>query len=220
MPDKDGLTAKASDTQTPARGRHRTQKVNDSSAGTLASETAAQREGGNLAVQRVLGMNDGDRDLEISKSSDPDEQEAQRLADEVVSPVHAHRTQRDDASRESGRAAAVPTPGAPGVGSPLEADARSSMQARFGRDFSTVRVHADARAAESARAVKARAFTVGESIVFGAGEYAPTTTPGRRLVAHELVHVVQQRRHASTSRTRLQRFESPEHVELALLSHR
>jgi hypothetical protein len=59
-------------------------------------------------------------------------------------------------------------------------------------DFSRVRVHADATAAESARAVNARAYTVGHDLVFGAGQYAPETSEGRRLVAHELTHVVQQ----------------------------
>jgi len=66
------------------------------------------------------------------------------------------------------------------------------MEPRFGRDFGRVRVHDDARADASARALGARAFTVGESIVFGAGEHAPATAAGQRLLAHELTHVVQQ----------------------------
>jgi hypothetical protein len=66
------------------------------------------------------------------------------------------------------------------------------MEARFGHDFSRVRVHSDAPAAESADAVQARAYTVGNDIVFGRGEYAPGTAKGRRLMAHELTHVVQQ----------------------------
>jgi hypothetical protein len=66
------------------------------------------------------------------------------------------------------------------------------MEARFGYDFSRVRVHTDATAAESARAVQALAYTVGEDIVFGAGRYAPATGAGQRLLAHELTHVVQQ----------------------------
>lgn len=59
-------------------------------------------------------------------------------------------------------------------------------------DFSKVRVHTDARAAEAARAMNARAFTVGRDVIFGAGRYAPQNIEGKRLVAHELVHVVQQ----------------------------
>jgi hypothetical protein len=66
------------------------------------------------------------------------------------------------------------------------------MESRFGYDFSRVRVHADTRAAASARAVSARAYTVGRDVVFAAGQYAPQTGVGRRLLAHELAHVVQQ----------------------------
>jgi hypothetical protein len=64
--------------------------------------------------------------------------------------------------------------------------------ARFGHDFSAVRVHDDADAHRSARAVGANAYTVGSDIVFGAGRYTPSTATGRRLLAHELTHVVQQ----------------------------
>jgi len=77
-------------------------------------------------------------------------------------------------------------------GRPLEAATRSLMEPRFGYDFSRVRVHTDANAAESARAVHALAYTVGQDIVFGTGRYAPATVEGRRLLAHELAHVVQQ----------------------------
>jgi hypothetical protein len=66
------------------------------------------------------------------------------------------------------------------------------MEPRFGHDFSRVRVHADAKAAESARAVNARAYTVGRSVVFGGEQVAPGTPAGRMLLAHELAHVVQQ----------------------------
>ena len=67
------------------------------------------------------------------------------------------------------------------------------MESRFGHDFGRVRVHADERAGASARAVAARAYTVGSDVVFGRGEYAPSTPRGRQLLAHELAHVVQQR---------------------------
>lgn len=67
------------------------------------------------------------------------------------------------------------------------------MEPRFGHDFSKVRVHHDAQAAESAQAVQARAYTVGQSVVFGAGNFAPATRQGRELLAHELAHTLQQR---------------------------
>ena len=79
-----------------------------------------------------------------------------------------------------------------GKGRPLPSPVRVFFEPRFGADFSGVRVHSDARAAEAARSVRARAFTVGRDIAFGATEYAPDTTPGRQLLAHELTHVLQQ----------------------------
>jgi hypothetical protein len=78
-------------------------------------------------------------------------------------------------------------------GQPLDADSRAFFEPRFGHDFSKVRVHADAKAAESARAVNAEAYTVGRDIVFAHGPSAPGTAGGMQVVAHELAHVVQQR---------------------------
>lgn len=76
-------------------------------------------------------------------------------------------------------------------GSPLDPETRAEMEPRFGRDFSNVRVHTDAAASESARAVDALAYTVGSDVVFGAGQFSPHTDDGRRLLAHELTHVMQ-----------------------------
>jgi len=78
-------------------------------------------------------------------------------------------------------------------GQPLDASTRAFMEPRFGHDFSQVRVHTNAKAVESARAVNALAYTVEKDVVFGAGQYEPATSEGRRLLAHELTHVVQQR---------------------------
>lgn len=77
-------------------------------------------------------------------------------------------------------------------GQPLDVTTRNFMEPRFGYDFGVVRVHTDSRAAESARAVNALAYTVGQSIVFGQGLYTPGSGSGRRLMAHELTHVMQQ----------------------------
>jgi hypothetical protein len=79
-----------------------------------------------------------------------------------------------------------------GPGRPLEPAARRDLQNRLGQDLSQVRVHTDASAARSARAIGALAYTVGRDIVFGAGQYAPETPVGRGLIAHELTHVAQQ----------------------------
>jgi len=85
-------------------------------------------------------------------------------------------------------------------GQPLDATTRAFMEPRFGHDFSSVRVHTDAEAAESASAVNALAYTVGRDVVFGAGQYAPRTQTGQRLMAHELSHVIQQRSIGGSSR--------------------
>ena len=77
-------------------------------------------------------------------------------------------------------------------GRPLDAATRAFMEPRFGHDFSRVRVHADGHAAQSARAVNALAYTAGSRIVFDSGQYAPRSSNGRSLLAHELAHVVQQ----------------------------
>jgi hypothetical protein len=77
-------------------------------------------------------------------------------------------------------------------GQALDTPTREFMEPRFGHDFSRVRVHTDAKAAESARAVKALAYTVGSNIVFRTNHYAPETSAGQHLLAHELAHVVQQ----------------------------
>ncbi len=76
-------------------------------------------------------------------------------------------------------------------GQPLDSEACAFFEPRFGQDFSQVRVHTDARAAESARAVNALAYTVGQNVVFGAGHYNLGTSVGKRLLAHELTHIAQ-----------------------------
>lgn len=75
---------------------------------------------------------------------------------------------------------------------PLPEPTRAFFEPRFGESFAGVRIHDDARAQTLARAVNARAFTVGRDVVFGAGHLAPETPTGKRLLAHELTHVVQQ----------------------------
>lgn len=77
-------------------------------------------------------------------------------------------------------------------GAPLPSAVRSDAEHRLGHSFAAVRVHTDSRAAKSAAAVQARAYTVGSHIAFAAGEYQPQTQAGLRLLAHELTHVVQQ----------------------------
>jgi len=79
-----------------------------------------------------------------------------------------------------------------GKGQSMDDGTKQFMETRFGQDFSQVRVHTDSRAAESASAIQARAYTSGRDVVFGAGEYQPESEGGKQLLAHELVHIIQQ----------------------------
>lgn len=88
----------------------------------------------------------------------------------------------------------------------LDPTTRASMESRFGHDFTDVRVHTGGEAAEAARAVDALAYTVGRDIVFGRNQYDPSSSDGRRLIAHELTHVLQQQQSGSRA---LQRQPAP-----------
>ena len=143
--------------------------------------------------------------LEVSQPGDPLEREADSAAAAVM--AGSGFTRNPTSTREPGlqRCGSVPSVSCPchdappvvgevlrSPGETLDAETRSLMESRFGRDFGDVRVHADELAAESARSVNALAYTVGRDIVFDAGQYAPGTDSGRRVLAHELTHVVQQ----------------------------
>ncbi len=109
-------------------------------------------------------------------------------------PVPTHWAEHVDAACT--RAAVEEVLGTPGR--PLDQASRPRLEARLGHDFSRVRVHTDDRAAASARLVAARAYTVGPHVVFGDGQYAPTTMRGQQLLTHELTHVLQQDGQTST----------------------
>ena len=90
-----------------------------------------------------------------------------------------------------------------GAGKPLSRETREFMEDRFDINFDHVRVHSDSKAADNALALNARAYTIGSDIIFGAAEYRPETREGQRLLAHELVHVVQQAGQRLPSRPRV-----------------
>ncbi len=98
-------------------------------------------------------------------------------------------------------------------GQPLDANTRAFMESRFGYDFSRVRVHIDAKSADSARAVNALAYTVGHDVVFGAAQYEPKRPEGRQLLAHELTHVMQNREMTTSGPIRLDSASSPAEIE-------
>jgi hypothetical protein len=179
--------------------------------GSVARVLALQQALGNQAVQAKLG---------VSQPGDPLEQEADRVAEAVMrSPapsLHSYMStggipeamvQRTcancDEEKERVQLKAAPIGSSADVrethlppladrGAPLPESERQFFEPRFGRDFSGVRIHTSGRAANSARAFNAVAYTTGTNVVFGPGHYAPGTAGGRQLLAHELVHVVQQ----------------------------
>lgn len=157
--------------------------------------------------------------LAINKPGDEYEQEADRVADQVMR-MSEPKLQRacacggecpkckaDQLSQEASRlqpkrarASETMQDSAPQIvhevlqspGQSLDTATRAYMEPRFGHDFSRVRVHNDIKAAESAKTINALAYTAGRDVVFGAGQFAPEHASGRRLLAHELTHVVQQ----------------------------
>lgn len=148
-----------------------------------ASLTRIQQMYGNQFVQRMM-MNHTSEALKIQRQPQEEEEPLQtKGASGEIPKVNPGLETRINASRGSGQ--------------PLSKSVCSFFETRFGHDFSQVRIHTDAPAAESTRMLKARAFTIGRDVVFGAGQYAPETIRGKRLLAHELTHVVQQK--ASTS---------------------
>ncbi|MCG8347932.1 MAG: DUF4157 domain-containing protein, partial [Chloroflexales bacterium] len=118
-------------------------------------------------------------------------------SESLLQPQREGETEMLQAQAAPGQTPAV-TPGiesyinsSRGGGEPLSEASRATMEPRFGQDFSGVRVHSDSRAAGAAKSLNAQAFTSGQDIYFGAGQYQPGTAPGQRLMAHELTHVVQ-----------------------------
>ena len=141
------------------------------------------------------------RKLFIGASKDPLEHEADRVADQVMSSQPNDTINKasvciqrysGQANNGEGTAPASVDHVLSGSGRPLEPTLRNDMEQRFGHDFSHVRLHTGGTAEQSARDVNANAYTVGNNVVFGAGQFSPQTHSGKRLLAHELTHVVQQ----------------------------
>ena len=172
---------------------------------------------GNRAVQHLLRSRTIQSKLLISQPGDIYEQEADHVADHVMRmpepaiqrtcsacvssgstcsscKIEEEALVQRKAERRSDGAGAVADDFVRnlGAGQPLDTATRAFFEPRFGHDFGNVRVHSYAAAQQSAQEVSAIAYTFGNDIVFAAGRYAPTTSEGRRLIAHELTHVVQQ----------------------------
>ena len=184
----------------------------DSEAGWFTTESS--RFGHDFSKIPTHPLNSVQSKAITNEPGDEYEREADRVADHVLNtlgpevkgghpPYHNEHSNRSPKKIQTGHVQtnqagemAAPT----GVrealnssGAPLDAKTQTLMESSFGHDFSRIRVHADARAGDSACALGARAYTAGRDIVFGTGQFAPETPEGRRLLAHELVHVLQQR---------------------------
>jgi hypothetical protein len=184
--------------------------------------------------------------LEVGRTDDPLEHEADHVAERVVRGTGARpvvqracacggtpgpdgecaacRAKRLEMKR---RATGTSTAVAPPIvhdalrspGRPLEPSVRAFFEPRFGRDFADVRVHTDGRADASARGLNAAAYTAGRDIVFAAGRYRPQTEGGRLLLAHELAHVVQQGSTTVVPRRVVQRYSHEDCTEADLRAH-
>jgi hypothetical protein len=147
---------------------------------------------GSLVAESVLPP--GTR---VSQPHDPAEREAERVADDIMRhPGDGAATTRAPAavvarSADASDGASSGALSGSSDGSPLPSSDRAFMEQRFGRSFGAVRIHADDGASRVAHAISARAFTVGTHVFFRQDAYAPGTFAGRRLLAHELAHVVQ-----------------------------
>jgi hypothetical protein len=197
-----------------------------------------QRTVGNAAAARLLESASGlpvQSDLVLGQRGDRYEREAERVADEVVrgDGTGSADTVRDDSTeaktradgegtvwRNAGRPAGGGVPAPPSVeraldspGSPLQDRPKAEMENRFGTSFSDVRVHVGPKAETATREIAANAFTVGRDIVFAPGLYSPSTNDGRRLLAHELTHVVQQTGSSATGAQRRPVQASPNIVQ-------
>lgn len=187
--------------------------------GAEHSMPSLQRTVGNQAVQRLLQSRRLQAKLTINQPGDPCEQEADRVAEQVMrmpepaiqrtcapcaaggSPCQKSEAERASVGRRKADASGLggdhtlpdDVVHELGPGQPLDATTRAFCEPRFDADFGDVRVHTDEQAAQSARAVDALAYTVGRQVVFGQGQYRPDSGAGRVLLAHELAHTIQQR---------------------------
>lgn len=157
-----------------------------------------QQQAGNEAVRQILHPDTKHSQVEITSPEHPAEREAQEITDRIMrTPSEKDRRMPPNARRA---ADGSPTTIRPGIldgamrssGRPLDSTVRDFFEPRFGKSLEHVRVHTGSDAAKSARFFNANAYATGDHIVFDAGKYAPESGEGRRLIAHELSHVLQE----------------------------
>ncbi|MEB2773764.1 DUF4157 domain-containing protein [Algoriphagus sp. D3-2-R+10] len=142
--------------------------------------------------------------LKVNTPGDPYEQEADAIANQVVSPQGSidsisrkenlsgiQTTQNNPLQGQKNRTPSPVNNSIRTTGKPIENEVRESMETSFGQDFSNVRIHRDGPANKSADEINAKAYTFQNDIVFGKGQYQPQSFEGKKLLAHELTHVAQ-----------------------------
>ena len=157
-------------------------------------EDPAEREADRVAENVVARKSKSHIPVAVREDGDEEETPVNRLCNECEDEM-VHRAEGHHASgtqHQIRNSTAQSIRGLNGHGSPLPEATRSFFEPRFGADFSHVRVHTDSHAAETARSINAKAFTVGPNIAFASGHYAPHSAEGQKILAHELTHVVQQ----------------------------
>lgn len=206
---------------------------------------------GNQALQSMFESGFIQGKLTIGQPNDKYEQEADRVADEVmrmpepkvqrnieekeeeliqtkpireqITPLVQRQPEEEEEALLQTKSKGEPSQPTPhlesninaleGAGQPLSKETRAFFEPRFGQDFSKVRVHNDSNANQLARSINARAFTKGNNVVFGRGEYNPKSSKGKRLLGHELVHVRQQNSRFTT------KYVSKKNNETLLVRH-
>lgn len=193
-------------------------KKNESSGDGKRSQEPVHNQG-HINIHRALGNTQVQAKLKIGSADDEYEREADRVAEQVVrmqappapekgisrSDMNVQRkcaacerdeeetVRRKPQNNTTADAASHSASGlVAGSGGPLPKSERAFFESRFGHDFSNVRIHTGDHAAQAAQNINAKAFTYGNNIVFGQGEYRPGSVEGNRLMAHELTHVIQQ----------------------------
>lgn len=207
-----GETVKAAGKKTEAKIGNKAPKTlrtghSQSISSPIEKILMLQRTIGNRSVQRLIRSGTLQKKLKIGQPGDVYEQEADRMAEKVIrmpdhqipkdTGISSHSRDSTVQAKEASGSTPAVTPEFEsrinsGAGQPLPESVRAFYERRFGADFSQVRMHTGSQAAQTAKSINAKAFTVGHNIAFGEGQFAPQSKDGRRLIAHELTHTIQQ----------------------------
>jgi hypothetical protein len=141
--------------------------------------------------EKVMKLEDKKDEEKVQRQSEKEEENVQRVEDKKEDEEEKVQKKESGATPAVGKSVGTYINSLNGKGKPLPAQANHFFSSRMGYDFSDVKVHNDKEAAESAKAINAKAYTVGNNVVFNEGQYSIESGEGKRLMAHELAHVMQ-----------------------------